>query len=303
MLPTAKSLLAALEKNGCKGTIVRIDHLHDLQEEMQKLYQSRLISPAIIRKYLNRFQYDYSTKISNAQSIIIIALPQPITLLSFPWRGKNKEIMLPPTYVYTQGENSILEIIKKELSQNHFSFIKATLPLKILAVKSGLSQYGRNNISYIHQLGSFYRLLAFVSDMPTDTDSWGTIQRMDSCNKCSACLNRCPNQCIDITRTLIDASKCLTYLNESSEPFPNWLDSTKHNSWVGCMNCQLACPQNKNRHQIKKINFSESQMEELLQALDFSKLSKPLYHLLVELDLTEYSLDILQRNLKVFLPD
>lgn len=303
METATKALLTKLEHNGCKGIIVPIHHLHDLQQELIKLYQSGLINKDLIHKYLHRFKYDYSAELSNAQSIIIAAIPQSITKLCFTWRGKNQEITVPPTYIYTEAEKLVLQIIEEELSKDNFSFVQAKLPLKLLAVKSGLSQYGRNNISYIRNMGSFYRLIALISDMPNAEDTWGDLQRMPTCNNCSACYTHCPTKCIDLNRNIIHASQCLTYINESSEPFPSWVDCTWHNALLGCMNCQLACPQNKNHIQTRKTNIilTESQIESLLHEKDFTKLSKTTQDILINLNLAEYELPTLQRNLEALL--
>lgn len=303
METTTSRLLSKLEHNGFKGMIVPIHHLHDLQQEMRNLYQTGLINNALIHKYLHRFQYDYSAELSNAQSIIIVAMPQPITKLCFIWRGKNQEIVVPPTYIYTETEKLVLQIIEEELSSDYFSFIQARLPLKLLAVKSGLSHYGRNNISYIRNMGSFYRLIALISDMPNAKDTWGDVQRMPACNNCSACYTNCPTNCIDLNRNIINASKCLTYINESSEPFPIWVDCTWHNALLGCMNCQLACPQNKNHIQTNNnIILTESQIYGLLHEKDFTRLSKVTQEILINSNLAEYELPTLQRNLKALLP-
>jgi len=297
------TLLTKLDQNGCKGTLVPIHHLHDLQQEMVELYQSRLLNNDFIHKYLDGFQYDYSTVLPNAQSIIIAAVPQPITRLRFIWRGKEQEIIVPPTYIYTEAEKLVLHIAEDELKKGNFSLVRAKLPLKLLAVRSGLSQYGRNNISYICGMGSFYRLIALVSDMPSDSDTWRDIQRMPDCNNCWACLTSCPTKCIDINRTIIHASKCLTYINESSETFPDWIDCTWHNSLVGCMRCQLACPQNRNY--ILTTNFknilTESEIDRLLSENEITGLPKTTWDTLEKLNLTEYELTTLQRNLKALL--
>ena len=299
----ATILLTKLEQKGCKGTVVPIHHLHNLHQEMLELYQSTLLNNDLIYKYLNRFQYDYSAILPTAQSIIIVAIPQPITKLCFTWRGKNQEIIIPPTYIYTEAENLVSYMVKQEIKKEYFSLAQAKLPLKLLAVKSGLSQYGRNNISYICGMGSFYRLIALVSDMPSDSDTWQDIKRMPGCDNCQACINSCPTKCIDIDRNIIHATKCLTYINESSEPFPAWVDTSWHNALVGCIRCQLACPQNKNHIITRNINdiLTEHDVDVLLSGNDFTEISKTTKDILKKLNLNKYDLTTLQRNLNALL--
>lgn len=302
MTSLGTTLLKKLEYNGCKGIIVPIRRLYNLQQEMIALYQSGLLNNELIHKYLNRFQYDYSAVLPNAQSIIVAAVPQPITILRFMRQGKKHEIVIPPTYIYTEAEKLVLHIVESKFKKN-FSLVRAKLPLKLLAVRNGLSQYGRNNISYIGGMGSFYRLIALVSDMPSDLDTWQNIQRMPACNNCRACLNSCPTKCIDINSNIIHATKCLTYINESSEPFPDWVNPSWHNALVGCMRCQLACPQNKNYTSIKNFEdiLTEAEINTLLKMNDFTNLPKATQDTLEKLNLTDYELTILQRNLRTLL--
>ena len=297
------ALLENLKQNNCKATIIPIHFLEKLQQDMKSLYNSKLLNNNLIRKYLNDFHYDYSAVLPNAQSIIVAAIPQPITILRFIWQKKERKIIVPPTYIYTEAEKFVFNIVKNGLSQENYSVIQGKLPLKILAVRSGLSQYGKNNISYISGMGSFYRLTALIADMPYDTVTWHDIQMMAHCNECWACLNSCPTKCIDRNNNIIDASRCLTYINESSEPFPNWINYTWHNSLVGCMRCQLACPQNRDHNIIKDVkNFlSESDIDILLHKDDFDKLPRKTHDLLRKVNLTDYELTILQRNLKALL--
>lgn len=298
-----KTLFTRLEQNGCKGTIVPIHYLYNLQQEMVELNQSKILNNDLIYKYLNEFQYDYSTVLTNAQSIIVVAVPQPITILRFTWREKKQEIAVPPTYIYKESEKLVSHIVESELKRKNFSMVRAKIPLKLLSVRSGLSQYGRNNISYINGMGSFYRLIALATDMPSNSNTWKNIQRMPDCHNCRACLNSCPTNCIDTDRNIIHATKCLTYINESSEPFPDWINYNWHNALVGCMRCQLACPQNWDYKLIKNFEetLTESDIDVLLNEDDFAKFPKATRNTLEKLNLTDYEPTILQRNLRALL--
>lgn len=297
------SLLTKLQQNNCKAAIIPIHLLINLQQEMDELYNSGILSKNLIHKYLRHFYYDYSEVFPNAQSILITAVPQPMTILRFTYRKKEQRIVVPPTYIYTEAEKLVFNIVENELKKENYSFIRGNLPLKILAVRSGLSQYGRNNISYISGMGSFYRLTALISDMPCDNATWQDIQMMPHCDNCWACLNNCPTKCIDIKQKIIDASRCLTYINENSEPFPVWINGNWHNSLVGCIRCQLACPQNRNQNMLTDYRdiLDESDIDELLHANDFTKLPSKLCEALKKINLNDYEIITLQRNLKALL--
>jgi hypothetical protein len=43
---------------------------------------------------------------------------------------------------------------------------------------------------------------------------------------------------------VIDHDRCLTTLNESDAPFPDWVEPHWHTCAVGCLECQRVCPQN-----------------------------------------------------------
>ncbi len=297
------ALLTKLKCIGCQGTLVPIHQLHNLQQEMTALCQSGRLDNHFIHKYLSGFQYDYLAILPKAQSVIIIAIPQPITKLRFVWRGKEREMIVPPTYIYAEDEKRVLQIAKSELQQEGFSLVRAKIPLKLLSVKSGLSRYGRNHISYIDGMGSFYRLIALISDLPSDLNVQRDIQRMSCCIHCSACLNSCPTKCMDIHSDMIRATRCLTCINESAEPFPDWIDCNWHNSLIGCMQCQLACPQNRDYILTRHVEdvLTETEVAVFLNATDFTRLSQTTRDTLRRLNLTDYSLTILQRNLSALL--
>jgi len=95
-----------------------------------------------------------------------------------------------------------------------YQIARMALPLKILAVRSELASYGKNNISYIPGMGSFYRLIAFYSDFPCQEDIWLEPQMMKHCHNCSACLDNCPTGAITSGGFLLHAERCITFHNE-----------------------------------------------------------------------------------------
>jgi len=217
------------------------------------------------------------------------------------------EFLNDPSYLagcqYDYSE--IMPIAERELTKGNFSCKRIKIPYKILAVRSGLAQYGRNNITYIHGMGSYYRLVAFATDMPVISDNWQEIEMMPECSSCRACLNSCPTKCIDPDRSVIHGEKCLTYFNESAKPFPDSVGSNWHNSLLGCMKCQLACPQNKTGNPIVEIEnpFTEQELAMLFTANDYSELPETTLVTLQKLNLTDYDLPLpaIQRNFKSIL--
>jgi epoxyqueuosine reductase len=152
---------------------------------------------------------------------------------------------VPPTYLFGPAiERKAKAIVCEALEPSGYRAVGALLPRKLLAVGSGLAEYGRNNIAYVAGLGSFHRICAYFSDMPCEEDTWLGAAMMPLCEKCTICASECPSDAIDPERFLVWAERCITYHNEQDHnvPFPEWLDPSWHNCLIGCLICQRACP-------------------------------------------------------------
>ncbi len=121
------------------------------------------------------------------------------------------------------------------------------LPLKRLAVRSGLAVYGRNNVTYIEGHGSNFSYLAYYTDVACEEDGWTAVRQGAACGTCTACLKACPTGAILADRFLIDNERCLSCMNETGTPFPDWVPSSVHHTLYDCLKCQLACPMNRDQ--------------------------------------------------------
>jgi epoxyqueuosine reductase len=189
------------------------------------------------------------------------------------------------------------------LAHEGYSLASTLLPLKALAARSGLCEYGRNNVCYVPGMGSFLQLVAFYSDMPCSDDRWQEAKMMKSCQDCQLCIRACPTSAIPSDRFLLHAERCIVYHNEKdgSVPFPAWIKKEWHNCLVGCLRCQWACPLNKGL--LKWIDeteeFSEEETKLLLEGATRDLLGAETIGKLEHLDLMDY-LGSLPRNLSVF---
>jgi epoxyqueuosine reductase len=177
------------------------------------------------------------------------------------------------------------------------------LPIKPLAVHSGLAEYGRNNITYVEGMGSFHHLFAFYSDLPCEQDEWHEMKMLKRCENCRACIIKCPTGAIGEDRFLLHAERCLSFFNEkpANVPFPAWIDPSWHNSIYGCMICQRYCPEDKKFKDWVETRAEFSQEETALLLSDSSgALPAAIMEKLDQLELVE-SLDVLPRNLGVLL--
>jgi epoxyqueuosine reductase len=285
-----------------KFRTVSIIHLKDLQTEIIEWKRNGLITEKFYKQNYGQFSFKPPATLPNARSIIVIGIPQKITPVEFFYKGKRHQTVLPPTYVYSEVRTTCKEILSQILEKKRYFVDRAILPLKPLAVKSGLAKYGKNNICYVNEMGSFTRLEAFYTDYEFLTDEWHEKKIMKSCSTCSLCQNACPTHCIPKERFLIHADRCLTYLNENKGDFPSWVNVQSHNALVGCMHCQIVCPQNKKFLQFNKqtVNFTEEETSIILQKTPRRHLSKALAKKLIRFDIDEYY-PLLGRNLSVLM--
>ncbi|MBD3406630.1 MAG: hypothetical protein GF411_10990 [Candidatus Lokiarchaeota archaeon] len=183
-----------------------------------------------------------------ARSVIILAVFTPLAKATFQYEGKELEIMVPPQYYRTGRKMEQLEYtVQHDIIGNPTSKIKFeyNVLLKHLAVRSGLAKYGRNNITYVRDMGSFFTLYVFLTDYSFEEDNWGDLEMLGECEKCRWCVRSCPTGAIREELFVLNAGKCISLYNEVSGEFPEWISSSYHNSLMGCMRCQIKCPANK----------------------------------------------------------
>ncbi|MFX0116248.1 MAG: 4Fe-4S double cluster binding domain-containing protein [Candidatus Hodarchaeota archaeon] len=300
----AKEIMASLEAKGYRACIVSAQQIDDLRVDFEKHYQQNMFDPEFYQERLARFKFDPYDILPEVNSAIIVAVPQPQIRVTFAWQKKRVPLIVPPTYLFGQETDKAVEdFMKAFLMLKGYQIVRAVLPLKLLAAYSGLAKYGKNNISYVSEMGSFHRLVAFYSDLPSEGDKWQKPQVLDSCATCFACLRKCPTGAITSERFLLHAERCLTFLNEKpgNIPFPNWVDQSWHNCLVGCLHCQKACPENKKFLQWvdQGVEFSEEETGMFLKGVALNQLPAPTRTRLKNYDLLDY-LDLFPRNLGVF---
>ncbi len=235
----------AVKPHGYKARTVSIAHLPEVQEAVGKLVRQGLINRQLHEKW--HFYLKTNENLPEAKTIIVVAMPQPFTRLRFEWQGRIFAADIPPTY-FTRVDDARAELtLKRVLELTGHRIIKARLALKTLAVRSGLAEYGRNNISYVPGMGSLCQLVAFYADCPCEEDNWHESRVMKECDNCLLCRENCPTGSITADRFLIRAEKCLGALNEEDPDSPYWVQQQPDwpNALIGCMRCQFVCPVDK----------------------------------------------------------
>jgi epoxyqueuosine reductase len=274
--------------------LVSINHLDELRVEISEKREESKWYKEFRKEYL-AFDFQPPRTIPEAKSIIITAMRQPIINASFVLNGRISRVIVPPGYStseYDKLENALLDLLKPL----GYKLERAKLPLKLLAVHSGLAEYGKNNIAYVPGMGSYLRLAAFYSDLPCSGDSWEPVRAMDECAVCNTCIELCPSAAISAEYFPIYPQKCITYYNERSEAFPAWIDSSWHNCLLGCMNCQEYCPKNiETSPWMDTVEFNAEETALLFQGVAYDDLPQSMIQRVKHCGL-QYALDIFPRN-------
>jgi epoxyqueuosine reductase len=298
------TLIKQLREQGYESRIVSIRRLKDLYEMIHEFHNKGLLNKELYEDYFSLFSPDPPEKLKSARSLIIMARKDPPTEITFYHKGKAIKTIVPPTYLYAQkNTDRARSVITDLLKLDGHKIEGVIVPRKLLAVCSGLAEYGKNNITYIEGLGSYHRLTPFCSDLPCDSDEWHRPVMMEQCGQCDKCTRSCPTNAILQDRFLLDVDRCITFWNEKDPDveFPEWLNPAWHNCLIGCMICQKSCPANSGVQDCCNTGaeFSEDETNMLLRGTPKDDMPQSLQDKLEYADLA-FS-ELLPRNLKVIM--
>ena len=262
---------------GISWKLIPFRHVEEIEREIESRLKDGLLDPVLHKEYLASSTFKAPEKMPRPESVAIVAVPQPALRLAFMIGGKAFTATVPPTYFdAAEVDDLAVREMGKFYGKGH-DFVRAYLPLKVLACRAGLAFYGRNNIAYVPGWGSFFRLTAFFTDVEAGEHVWEEPRMLQDCEGCRICIDACPAKVMGGDRFMARAEKCLTYLNEKPPevPFPAWVSPSWHNALTGCMICQRVCP--ANRGVVNRIEdrgeFSEDEASYLLQG-DFADKEK-----------------------------
>lgn len=294
-------LRETLSAAGLRCRLVDATVAPELQQQLADLRSQGLVTDELFAAYGGSLDFSWPEGFGEVRSLVAVAARSPAVKVRFHFAEGPFEAVIPPTYLATALREQTLGLLRSVLEPAGYRVTRARVPVKLLAVYSGLAQYGRNNVAYVPNLGSLVRLDAYgtdarlVFDEPRRTGSW----RLSSCPPCRNCHHVCPTGCIPYDGTVIEATRCLTYLNEQEGEWPAWLTPQAHNALVGCMRCQELCPANRFFLRLPRVvaEFDRDETEWILHDLAASKLPPALRAKLAALDLDAYS-TVLGRNLR-----
>jgi epoxyqueuosine reductase len=292
------------EKRGYRIASGGLHVLDEIRDTLQERRDRGDIDPAFFLENLASFTYLQNISLENPRSVILVAVPRPAHILSFRYREKDIETILPPTYVrYRRTYDDVRDDVRQALSRTGHGVELLSAPLKALGERLGLLSYGRNNIGYIEGLGSFVQLVGLLTDIPVEegrSPCRSEAALLDQCVKCRVCGAACPTGAIGPDRFLLRAEKCYTLFSESFNPIPEGLKPPSPQCLVGCLKCQEICPENKGRLRFENaaVSFSAEETELFLeQAEGAGSASDAILPKFRELGLSE-NLRLYARNLK-----
>jgi len=265
-------VLEELRADGVEARVLPVERLDDVAARAGTVMAEAGFAPNVIRRIEDDFAASLPDEPRPARSVVIAAVARPLTQAELTWHGGTRQIPVPPHYAgYHEVPRAIAAKVDGLLRPSGYGAAFHAPPLKTLATCAGLASYGRNNIAYVPGLGSWLQLAACVSDAPPpEEDRWGAPQALERCERCSACLRACPTQAIGADRFLLHTERCLTWHNESTAPFPGWLDPAAHHCAVGCLRCQVVCPENARVPLVRATpeRFDEEETAAILAAGD-----------------------------------
>ena len=290
-------LKALARMNGDRLTAVPMEQIKILQRDLAKFRKKNGELLSKYQKWIFDELYNFDAIPAHMKSVIIVAVPRPAyARVTFVLGDKTYRAfsgVAAPTDK-TQG------YIKMAVEGGGFEINRETrLPLKRLAVQSGLAQYGQNNIVYVDGMGSALALLAFSSNIPCESSArlaWRKPVISPTCDACKICMVLCPTNAIRADKSHIDSHKCLTRLYQIPEDFPDWLPATAHHSTYYCLMCQARCPMNEGQN-IIEVSFDHMETVRLLDGGPYDDADAELKNKLALLNFGKH--DVIPRNLRV----
>lgn len=281
--------------------VVSANRLSELESELAAKAGEGCFDEEFYQERLTSFAFHPPEHLAGAKSIIVIAARQPLVVIIFEWNREDHSVIIPPTYdtsANAEAQRRLEEILQPE----GYAVAPAIVPLKLLAARSGLVHYAKNNICYVPGMGSFHRLMAFCTDLPSHEEHWGSPRLLERCSTCEACIVRCPTHAIGTDRFLLRAERCLTFHNEHAKDFPLYVDRSWHHCLLGCLLCQRFCPENKKFLDWSEVRgrFLEEETALILCGVPLDRVPASTQQKLTRLSLIE-DYPLLARNLSLVL--
>jgi hypothetical protein len=122
--------------------------------------------------------------------VVVVAMPRPAHTVAFTVGGRQVETLFPPTYVRYQP---LFEEVRLDLQEHGLPGARVErlkVPLKSLAARLGLVRYGRDNVTYASEFGSYLQLFGFVTDAPLPLPEGWQPREPELLPECARCASR-----------------------------------------------------------------------------------------------------------------
>ncbi len=229
------------------------------------------LDPDLVTKWLRWLAEPTLPSDLGSRAVIAVAVPCPALWIAFELPDGIVEARVPPTYGEdARMDQTIVAELKALLPELDGDLVPLRGPRKAVATRLGLTEYGRNNVTYARGLGSYVLLCAVLTGaapaLPLPAPRGPA--SMAACASCDACLAACPTGAIPRQRFLLNAERCLVAFNEAPGSWPRWIPASAHNCLVGCMACQEICPSNEGMlvERDSRVTFDREETEAILRA-------------------------------------
>lgn len=286
--------------HGARAKIIPISRLKDLKTDMREWLSRSELNHTQAKEIWESYNFDLPKLPFSVQSIVLVACPFPAyATVEFCWQGRKYHVQSIVAADLAGGDR----FVRRFARVHGYNFETASgLPVKRLSVCSGLAVYGKNNITYVEGMGSFFYYLIYFSDMPAPDDTWREVKYADNCEHCKICFKSCETGAIERDHFLLKVERCLCFLNESPQPFPDWLPLSAHHLIYDCLKCQLPCPMNRPFiHNVTgPVSFAEQETELILAGTPLEELDAHLKEKVCYLGMQQWW-EAIPRNLKLLL--
>jgi len=291
----AEQIIQQLGAAGFRAAFLPMSAMEQVKEHYDTLPE-RGPDTQWLRNTVKHFQNHQPPELDfEPRSILVTVSPYAGGKLVLDRKGETIEIPVPPNCFSQPPERWMVNVLPAIAPGIQFRGIKG-VSAKLLAVLSGLGQYGRNNLCYVGEWGCYADPSGFYTDIPYEGPIKAKL-RMEACETCDLCRRACPTGAIGDTQ-VIDASHCLASANNGRKgPMPRWVPKDAHHCLIECLHCQECCPQNPPIDNSHTLELDEAETKRLLSRR--KKMPSDLEEKLREFGMGGWDMRALKRNARL----
>lgn len=205
-----------------------------------------------------------------ARTIGVVSIPVSAYTLDLGTAEGPLEAVVPPIYFLPPGRwKPVIALLDRAMEAQGFHCSYAHLPSKSVGARLGLTHYGRNNVTYTPEAGSYHFMVGFATDADL---GWSTgngpvePRLLSECEGCDRCLAACPTKALSADRFVMRHERCLTLWNEMPGDFPAFVAPHLHHTLMGCTRCTDVCPANKGKLRTARLGaLAQDEVEAVVE--------------------------------------